>query len=139
MLRSAFFGLCAAMTALWPLQAEASACNNEIIAHIAFAKGQMCWRYHGNATTFVGTFAAGQKVSVTMRGLETDYDPKTGHNVTFMANRSPDVSGPDKFYVMADIDKATLDFVTPAAGGYRFGFSPCAMWGAPGDVEICAR
>jgi hypothetical protein len=32
-----------------------------------------------------------------------------------------------------------MTFVAPATGTYRFSFSPCAMWGAPGAVTICAR
>ena len=35
-------------------------------------------------------------------------------------------------------DKGELAVVLPAAGQYRFGFYPCAMWHQQGEVEICA-
>ena len=129
----------AIIAAMVPLLAHGSACNDVIVARIKMTAGSTCWAYHGDATSFVGAFGAGQRVLARMRGLASEYDPKTGGTKTYMANRSPDVSGPGGFYTGADIDVPTLSFVAPRAGVYRFSFSPCAMWGAPGSVEICAR
>jgi hypothetical protein len=117
----------------------ASACNHEIVAPIRMSEGQACWSYRGTATTFVGEFEHGQRISAEMSGEGTDYDPRTGRTATAWRSRDPNVEGPGGFY-FGDADApGALTFIAPANGTYRFRFSPCAMWGAPGIVRICAK
>ncbi len=102
-------------------------------------EGQTCWIYSGAATTFVGDFEHGQRISAEMRGEGADYDPRTGRTATAWRPRDPNVEGPGGFY-FGDADApGALTFVAPANGTYRFRFSPCAMWGGPGMVKICAK
>jgi hypothetical protein len=53
--------------------------------------------------------------------------------------RDPNVEGPGGFFFGEAQAPGELTFVAPANGTYRFSFSPCALWGAPGAVKICAR
>ena len=119
--------------------AFASSCNRDIVAQIAMAAGQVCWSYRGPATTFVGAFSGGQAISAQMVGEASDYDPRTGGVATSWRPRDPNVEGPGGFFFGAPQAPGLITFVAPANGTYRFSFSPCAMWGAPGLVKICAR
>ena len=96
------------------------------------------WTYHGAATTFIGDLGHGQAVAVQMMGQASDYDPRSGRVVTTWRARDPNVEGPGGYLADAEAPGA-LTFRAPANGTYRFSFSPCAMWGAPGAVKICAR
>ena len=78
--------------------AWASACNREIVAPIRMPEGQTCWIYRGAATTFVGDFEHGQRISAEMRGEGADYDPRTGRTATAWRPRDPNVEGPGGFY-----------------------------------------
>ena len=120
-----------------PAETRASSCNDEVVARIAMGPGRVCWVYHGSATTFVGAFGAHQHIEVRMKGEADEYDPTTGRDRKSILDRQPDASGPGDFFVSGEDGR--LDFATPRAGTYRFGFSPCAMWNAPGTVEVCAR
>ena len=119
--------------------AVASACDHEIVVRIEMSAGQACWTYRGDATTFVGDFSHGQRIAAQMMGLASEYDPRNGRVVTFWRARDPNVEGPGGFYFGAAQAPGALAFVAPANGTYRFSFSPCAMWRAPGLVKICAR
>ena len=103
------------------------------------APGQVCWTYRGAATTFIGDLGHGQAVAVQMIGQASDYDPRSGHVVTNWRPRDPNVEGPGGFFFADAEAPGALTFRAPANGTYRFSFSPCAMWGAPGAVKICAR
>lgn len=134
-------GLAAALALVPPLSTPASAtsCSREVVAQIRFSAGQACWTYRGAATSFVGKFSSGQTVSAQMTGEEADYDPRSGSVATVSRPRDPNVDGPGGFFFGAPEAPGVLTFVVPATGAYRFSFSPCAMWGAPGVVRICAR
>ena len=97
------------------------------------------WTYRGPATLFTGKFSSGQTVSAQMTGDATDYDPRDGSATTVSRPRDPNVEGPGGYFFAVPDAPGVLTFVAPATGTYRFSFSPCAMWGAPGAVRICAR
>jgi hypothetical protein len=119
--------------------ALASACESEIVVRIQMAPGQACWSYRGAATTFAGDFSHGQRIAVQMMGLASEFDPRSGRIASFWRPRDPNVEGPGGFFFGAAEAPGALTFVTPTNGTYRFSFSPCAMWGAPGAVKICAK
>jgi hypothetical protein len=125
--------------ALLPGFARASSCNKEVVAPIQMAAGQVCWTYRGVATTFVGSFSSRQAITAQMMGEASEYDPRSERVATVWRPRDPNVEGPGGFFFGAATAPGELTFVAPANGPYRFSFSPCAMWGAPGAVKICAR
>jgi hypothetical protein len=118
---------------------RASSCDKEVAAKIRFAQGQACWTYRGPATLFVGKFSNGQKISAEMTGEATDYDPRNDSAATVSRPRDPNVEGPGGYFDGVPDGPGIMIFVAPVTGTYRFSFSPCAMWGAPGVVKICAR
>jgi len=119
--------------------ASASSCSREVVAHIRIPPGKACWTYRGPATSFVGAFSSGQAVSAQMTGEATDYDPRSGSATKVSRPRDPNVEGPGGYFFGDPEAPGLLTFIVPASGTYRFSFSPCAMWGAPGAVRICAR
>jgi hypothetical protein len=119
--------------------ALAKSCSGEVAAQIRLTGGHACWTYRGPATSFIGKFSSGQAISAQMTGEATDYDPRSGQAATVSRPRDPNVEGPGGFFFGAPDAPGLLTFVAPATGTYRFSFSPCAMWGAPGAVRICAR
>jgi hypothetical protein len=118
---------------------RASSCDREVAARIRFAGRQACWSYRGSATLFIGKFSSGQTVSAQMTGEATDYDPRSGSAATVSRPRDPNVEGPGGYFFAVPDAPGIMTFVAPATGTYRFSFSPCAMWGAPGAVKICAH
>jgi hypothetical protein len=74
-----------------------------------------------------------------MTGEATDYDPRSGGAATISRPRDPNVEGPGGYFFAVPDAQGVLTFVAAATGTYRFSFSPCAMWGAPGAVRICTR
>ena len=118
---------------------RASSCDKEVVARIEMKGRQICWTYRGPATLFVGKFSSGQTISAQMTGEATDYDPRNGSASTVSRPRDPNVEGPGGYFFAVPEGPGVLTFVAPATGTYRFSFSPCAMWGAPGVVRICAR
>ena len=124
--------------ALWA-SALATSCSREVVTAIRFTGRQVCWTYRGSATSFVGKFSSGQRISAEMSGEATDYDPRSGSAAKVSRPRDPNVEGPGGFFDGVPDGPGVLTFVVPATGTYRFSFSPCAMWGAPGAVKICAR
>ncbi len=119
--------------------ARAGSCDKEVAAQIRFPAHQACWTYRGPATVFVGKFASGQSISAHMTGEATDYDPRSGSAAAVARPRDPNVEGPGGYFYGVPDAPGVLTFVVPATGTYRLSFSPCAMWGAPGVVKICAR
>src|ERR1700684_3308642 len=119
--------------------ALASSCSREVVAKVRFAGREACWTYRGPATLFVGKFSSGQTVSAQMTGEATDYDPRSGDATTVLRPRDPNVEGPGGYFFAVPDAPGVMTFVAPATGTYRFSFSPCAMWGAPGVVKICAH
>ena len=117
----------------------ATSCSRDVVAQIRFTGRQVCWTYRGSATSFIGKFSTGQSVSAQMTGEATDYDPRSGSAATVSRPRDPNVEGPGGFFFGAPQAPGVLTFIAPATGTYHFSFSPCAMWGAPGVVKICAR
>jgi hypothetical protein len=117
----------------------ATSCSREVVAQIRFPAGQACWTYRGSATLFIGKFSSGQAISAQMTGEATDYDPRSGTAATVSRPRDPNVEGPGGYFFGVPDGPGVLTFIAPATGTYRFSFSPCAMWGAPGAVRICAR
>jgi hypothetical protein len=110
-----------------------------VVAQIRFPSSKTCWTYRGPATMFVGKFASGQTISTQMTGEAADYDPRTGGVSTVSRPRDPNVEGPGGYFFAVPDAPGVMTFVAPATGTYRFSFSPCAMWGAPGVVKICAH
>jgi hypothetical protein len=133
------FAAVAAAIALFPEPPLAASCTPEVTAQIRFSAGKACWTYHGPATSFIGSFSSGKAISAQMTGQETEYDPRSGRASTVSRPRDPNAEGPGGFFFGAPEAPGVLTFVAPATGTYRFSFSPCAMWGAPGEVRICAR
>jgi hypothetical protein len=132
----------AATLALAPVlstPALATSCSREVAARIRFPAGKACWTYNGPATLFVGKFSSGQTVSAQMTGEATDYDPRSGDATKVSRPRDPNVEGPGGYFYGVPDGPGVMTFVAPATGTYRFSFSPCAMWGAPGAVKICTR
>src|ERR1700735_2735004 len=127
------------VSALSTSPARATSCETEVAARIRFPTGQACWTYQGPATLFVGKFSNGQTISAQMAGEATDYDPRSGSAATVSRPRDPNVAGPGGYFDGVPDGPGTMTFRAPATGTYRFSFSPCAMWGAPGVVRICAR
>jgi hypothetical protein len=119
--------------------ASAGSCNKDVTAAIQMRAGQICWSYRGAATSFIGGFKGGQAVSAQMTGVATEYDPRSGRVASVLRPRDPNVEGPGGFFFGAPQAPGLLTFVAPANGTYRFSFSPCAMWGAPGTVTICTH
>jgi hypothetical protein len=119
--------------------ALASSCSKDVVAHIRMVPGQLCRSYRGAATTFVGKFSVGKAIVAQMIGEASDYDPRSWSAATVSRPRDPNVEGPGGFFFADAQAPGLLTFVAPANGTYRFSFSPCAMWGAPGAVKICAR
>src|SRR5580698_10591830 len=119
--------------------ARATSCSREMVAQIRFPARQACWTYRGPATLFIGKFSSGQTISAQMTGEATDYDPRNGSAATVSRPRDPNVEGPGGYFFAVPDAPGVMTFVAPATGTYRFSFSPCAMWGAPGAVRICAR
>ncbi len=128
-----------ALTCAGAPDSRASSCDQEIAARIRFAPGQACWTYRGPATLFTGKFASGQAISAQMTGEAADYDPRTGGVSIATRPRDPNVEGPGGYFNGVTDGPGALTFRAPATGMYRFSFSPCAMWGAPGVVKICAH
>jgi hypothetical protein len=118
---------------------RASSCDKEVAARIRFPARQACWIYRGSATLFIGKFSSGQTVSALMTGEAADYDPRSGSVATVSRPRDPNVEGPGGYFFAVPDAPGVMTFVAPATGTYRFSFSPCAMWGAPGAVKICAH
>jgi len=135
--RAALAALTAFAPAL-PASAAAASCSPEVAAQIRFSAGHACWTYRGRATLFVGDFSTGATVSAQMIGEATEYNPRSGRARTVSRPRDPNVEGPGGFYFGDAQAPGLLTFVVPATGTYRFSFAPCAMWGAPGAVRICA-
>jgi hypothetical protein len=133
--------LAAALTLASALSTSALAtlCSREVPAQIRFPSGKACWTYRGPATLFVGKFSSGQTISAQMTGEATDYDPRSGSAATVSRPRDPNVEGPGGYFFAVPDAPGVMTFVAPATGTYRFSFSPCAMWGAPGAVKICVR
>ena len=119
--------------------ALATSCSREVVTQIRFTGRQACWTYRGAATLFIGKFSNGQTVSAQMTGEATDYDPRNGSAATVSRPRDPNVEGPGGYFYGVPDAPGVMTFVAPATGTYRFSFSPCAMWGAPGVVRICVR
>jgi hypothetical protein len=121
---------------LAPSALRASACNQEIVVPIRFQAGAMCWRHVGVGTTFNGQFGAGQHVTASAIGQMYNSD-----GVRSWVTTGPwqlYVSGPSGFSA-SDNGNGQLDIVVPQAGRYSFSIGPCAVWGAPGTIEICAQ
>jgi len=129
----------AELLAGWPAGAYAGACKVDVKVRIEMAPDERCWTYRGAATTFIGAFSYGQRIAIQMIGEASDYDPRTGRTVTSWRPRDPNVEGPGGFFSGAAEAPGSLTFTAPASGTYRVSFAPCAMWGAPGAVKICAR
>jgi hypothetical protein len=122
----AFFALAGLLACAEPTPAPASSCNRVVAVRIEMTPGQACWIYRGAATAFVGDFSHGQRIAAHMMGQASEYDPRSGRVTNFFFFGDAEAPG-------------VLTFSAPTNGTYRLSFSPCAMWGAPGAVKICAH
>lgn len=116
------------------LQAQASACNESKTVQIAFHRGATCWSYSGTAEFFTGKFKAGQRIMISAVGAEQEMGAN-GRLVTRQAPRDIDVSlkGSSTY---PQLNNGQM--ITPATGTYTFSLGPCAVWGLPAQVQICA-
>ncbi len=130
--------LVGALSCVGVASSRASSCDKEVAAQIRFPADHACWAYRGSATLFVGKFSSGQTVSAQMTGEAADYNPRDGSVATVSRPRDPNVEGPGGYFFAVPDGPGVMTFVAPATGTYRFSFSPCAMWGAPGVVKIRA-
>jgi hypothetical protein len=110
-------------------------CNRDIVVPIRFAQGAVCWQHVGPGTTFTGQFGAGQHVTAAAIGQFENADGNRTWTSTGTWQIS--ISGPAGFF--ANGENGQLDTVLPRAGAYSFQIGPCAVWGAPGMIEICAQ
>jgi len=100
---------------------------------IQFQRGAICWRYAGSATTFNGTFKAGQRLDITSTG-----DSEEGNG---RENWSETISR--QIYIALGKDGKLLTpdssgyFTIPKAGLYQVSFGPQAVVGAPGTMIVC--
>ena len=127
------------LAAVQAAPALASGCDRVTVARIRMPAAHKCWSYHGAATAFVGDFSHGQTISAEMKGEAAEMDPRSGRATTVWRPRDPNVEGPGGYFFGDAQAPGALTFVAPANGPYRFSFSPCAMWGEPGAVKICAK
>jgi hypothetical protein len=127
------------LVAVQAAPALASGCDRLTVVRIRMPAAHKCWSYHGAATAFVGDFSHGQTISAEMKGEVAEADPRSGQVATVWRPRDPNVEGPGGYFFGDAQAPGALTFVAPANGTYRFSFSPCAMWGAPGAVKICAK
>jgi hypothetical protein len=124
--------------ALAPGAALASACNQEIVVQIAFARGATQWVHRGPGTSFVGYFKKGQSLTIAAAG-GTQYAATSDLS---WAKNSQDpwqlsLFGPGGFSQSSDFDSDVLVVAKlPATGKYTLSISPCAAWGEPGTVMI---
>ena len=122
---------CLAPSALW-----ASGCNQDIVVPIQFPAGASCWRHSGTGTTFTGVFGAHQHITASAIGQTTNSDGTRTWITTGPWQLS--LTGPGGFSA-SDNGDGHLNVTLPAGGKYSFSIGPCAVWGAPGTVEICAQ
>jgi hypothetical protein len=116
------------------LQAHATACNTPKTVTIQFHRGATCWAYSGTAEVFVGKFKAGQRLMISAVGAEQDMG-SNGRLVTRQSARDIDVS------LKGSNQSLSLNngqMITPVTGTYAFTLFPCAVWGLPAQVQICA-
>ena len=116
------------------LEAHASACNTPKTVNIQFHRGATCWAYSGTAEVFVGKFKAGQRLMISAVGSEQDMG-SNGRIVTHQAPRDIDVTLRG---ASAQLQLNNGQMITPATGTYEFSLFPCADWGLPAQVQICA-
>jgi hypothetical protein len=126
-LPAALFTVCFVPLATW------AGCNRPIEVPIRFQPGAVCWQHVGAGTTFTGQFGARQRVTAAAIGQSDNADEK--HNWTTTGHWQISISGPGGFFVEA-MD-GQLEAVLPRSGTYTFEIGPCAVWGAPGMIEIC--
>jgi hypothetical protein len=123
---------------LAPGAAFASACNEEIVVPIAFARGATQWVHRGPGTTYVGSFKQGQSLVIAGAG-GTNYAATSDLS---WAKNSQDpwqltVEGPGGFNQSSDMGSEPLVIDRlPATGRYSITIYPCADWGEPGTVMI---
>ena len=118
-------------------QVNASGCNHVITRPIRMTAGSSCWSFTGIGTTFVGTFRAGQRIAARASG-QFSTETASGQIEKSWGHWNLSVSGPGGF--LADsTNGGPLVTTLPASGRYSFDIGPCAVWGAPGKVEVCAR
>lgn len=132
-------GVCLAvglMAELGPAPVLATACNQEIVVPIHFARGAQCWRFTGVATTFTGAFGAGQHV--VARAVGEEYFSDGNQTTMQIAPWQIYLSGPGD-YSASDDGNGRLDAYLGAGGDYSFQIGPCAVWGNKGTIEICAQ
>ena len=97
---------------------------------IHFRRGATCWKYSGAATTFNGSFSAGQRLDITSTGeaAEAGGVVKTISRFVYVADSRTGR------LLTAD---ASGQYTIPATGLYQITFGPMSVVGAPGTMIIC--
>ena|SRR3984957_7265637 len=119
-----------------PSTPRASGCTQDIVVPIQFTAGSTCWKHNGPGTTFNGQFGAHQHITASAIGEIDNSDGKRNWVTTGPWQLS--VTGPGGFSA-SDDGNGHLAATLPASGKYSFSIGPCAVWGAPGTVEICTQ
>jgi hypothetical protein len=132
--RTIAVAICTALAGV-PSTIDASSCNHPIVVEIKMRSNSTCWVHKGTGTHSFGQFLKGQKISVGAAS-GTSYDTSGDLSWTSRDPWQINIAGPGGFqqYESDGVLYAKL----PANGNYVVSLGPCAIWGAPGTVIVCA-
>jgi len=111
----------------------ATSASDPSVVTIQMQRGSICWKYTGTATTFNGTFKAGQKLDVTSTGdftsagatgLYIETAPRAVYVADAKSGKLLPANGPGHYTV-------------PQTGLYQITFGPMAVVGSPGVMIVC--
>jgi hypothetical protein len=111
-----------------PTATLASSCHDPKVVPIKFQRGSWCYTYTGVGAIFTGIFAAGQRVTASVR---------TASGASIYAERI--VGGVSVEDISANDFSSKMSFITSKSGRYSFSYSPCADWNGITTFNICAR
>jgi hypothetical protein len=100
---------------------------------IQFQRGTTCWKYSGSATTFRGSFKAGQVLDVTSTG-EFDFGNATGSWAETKSRMVYVADGTTGKLLPANQNG---DYSIPRTGAYEISFGPMSVVGSPGAMFVC--
>ena len=103
------------------------------VVAIQFQRGANCWRYAGSATTFNGSFRAGQRLDITSTGEEDLGDG----NRTSAETMTRDIYLGDVRSGRLLTADADGHFTIAQTGAYQITFGPQAVVGSPGVMVVC--
>jgi hypothetical protein len=87
--------------------------------------------------TFVGTFAAGQRVTASAIG--ESYSPDSnGRLLVEPQHLSITIGEPNKCFAMSSPDES-FDTRLTSTGVHEISIGPCSAWGGEVTIKICAQ